>query len=125
VTRFIIRALISAIGLWIATRWIAGIRIDNAGTLVLAGLLLGVVNAIVRPVLVILTLPITILSLGFFLLIVNAAMVALVAWVLPGFHIYGGFWSAFATALVVWIIGWLGSWLIGPRGRIDVRVRRL
>ncbi|HEV7135241.1 MAG TPA: phage holin family protein [Steroidobacteraceae bacterium] len=124
-TRFIIRALISAIGLWIATRWIAGIRIDNAGTLVLAGLLLGVVNAIVRPVLVILTLPITILSLGFFLLIVNAAMVALVAWVLPGFHIYGGFWSAFATALVVWIIGWLGSWLIGPRGRIDVRVRRL
>jgi putative membrane protein len=124
VTRFIIRALISAIGLWIATRWIAGIRIDNAGTLVLAGLLLGVVNAIVRPVLVILTLPITILSLGFFLLIVNAAMVALVAWVLPGFHIYGGFWSAFATALVVWIIGWLGSWLIGPRGRIDVRVRR-
>ena len=124
-TRFIIRALISAIGLWIATRWIAGIRIDNAGTLVLAGLLLGVVNAIVRPVLVILTLPITILSLGFFLLIVNAAMVALVAWVLPGFHIYGGFWSAFATALVVWIIGWLGSWLIGPRRRIDVRVRRL
>lgn len=124
-TRFILRALISAIGLWIATRWVAGIRIDNAGTLVLAGLLLGLVNAVVRPILVILTLPITILSLGFFLLIVNTAMVALVAWMLTGFHIYGGFRSAFETALIVWIIGWLASWLIGPRGRIDVRVHRL
>jgi putative membrane protein len=125
VTGFVLRALISAIGFWIATRWVSGIRIDNAGTLVLAGLLLGVVNAIVRPILIVLTLPITILSLGFFLLVVNAAMVALVAWMLPGFHIYGGFWSSFATALVVWIIGWLATWLIGPRGRIDVHVRRL
>jgi putative membrane protein len=125
VTAFILRALISAIGLWIATRWVPGVRIDNAGTLLLAGLLLGVVNAVVRPVLVILTLPITILSLGFFLLIVNTAMLALVAWMLPGFHLYGGFWSAFQTALIVWIIGWLGSWLIGPRGKIDVNVRRL
>lgn len=124
-TAFVLRALISAIGLWIATRWVHGIRIDNAGTLVLAGLLLGVVNAFVRPVLVILTLPITILSLGFFLLVVNTAMLALVAWMLPGFHIYGGFWSAFAAALIVWITGWLGSWLIGPRGKIDLHVRRL
>ena len=124
-TGFVLRALITAIGLWIATRWVPGIRIDNAGTLVLAGLLLGVVNAVVRPILVILTLPITILSLGFFLLIVNTAMLALVASMLPGFHIYGGFWSAFETALIVWIIGWVASWLIGPRGRIDVRVRRL
>ena len=124
-TGFVLRAVISAIGFWIATRWVHGIRIDNAGTLVLAGLLLGAVNAIVRPILVILTLPITILSLGLFLLIVNTAMVALVAWMLPGFHIYGGFWSAFATSLIVWITGWLGSWLIGPRGKIDVHVRRL
>lgn len=124
-TAFVLRALISALGLWVATRWVPGIRIDNAGTLVLAGLLLGLVNAVVRPILVILTLPITILSLGFFLLIVNTAMVALVAWMLPGFHIYGGFGSAFATALIVWLTGWLGSWLIGPRGRIDVHVRKL
>lgn len=124
-TGFVLRALISAIGLWVATRWVSGIRIDNAGTLVLAGLLLGVVNAVVRPILVILTLPITILSLGLFLLVVNTAMVALVAWMLPGFHVYGGFWSAFGTALIVWITGWLASWLIGPRGRIDVHVRRL
>lgn len=124
-TGFVLRALISAIGLWIATRWVSGIRIDNAGTLVLAGLLLGVVNAVVRPILIVLTLPITILSLGLFLLVVNTAMVALVAWMLPGFHIYGGFWSAFATALIVWITGSLATWLIGPRGKIDVHVRRL
>jgi len=124
VTGFVLRALISAIGLWIATRWVSGIRIDDATTLVLAGLLLGIVNAIVRPFAIVLTLPITILTLGLFLLVVNAGMVALVASILPGFHIDGGFWSAFATALIVWIIGWIGSALIGPRGRIDVYVRK-
>jgi putative membrane protein len=123
-TGFILRALISAIGLWIATRWVSGIRIDDAGTLVLAGLLLGIVNAIVRPFAIVLTLPITILTLGFFLLVVNAGMVALVAAILPGFHITGGFGSAFATALIVWITGWIGSALIGPRGKIDIYVRR-
>ena len=123
-TGFVLRALISAIGLWIATRWVSGIIIDDAATLVLAGLLLGIVNAIVRPFAIVLTLPITILTLGFFLLVVNAGMVALVAAILPGFHITGGFWSAFATALIVWITGWIGSSLIGPRGKIDVYVRR-
>jgi putative membrane protein len=124
-TGFLLRALITAIGLWIATRWVSGIRIDDAGTLILAGALLGIMNAIVRPIAILLTLPITILTLGFFLLVVNAAMVALVASVLPGFHIPGGFWSAFGTALIVWITGWIGSWLIGPRGKIDVYVRKL
>ncbi len=122
---FVARALISAIGLWIATRWVGGIRIDDATTLVLAGVLLGIVNAVVRPIAVVLTFPITILTLGLFLLVVNTAMVALVAGLLPGFHIWGGFWSAFLTALIVGITGWLGSWFIGPRGKIDVYVRRL
>jgi putative membrane protein len=87
--------------------------------------LLGIINAIVRPIAIVLTLPITILSLGFFLLVVNAGMVALVAGILPGFHIPGGFWSAFGTALIVSITGWIGSWLIGSRGKIDVYVRKL
>jgi putative membrane protein len=123
-TGFVLRALLSAIGLWIATRLVSGIYIDDAGTLVLAGALLGIINAIVRPIAIILTLPITILSLGFFLLVVNAGMVALVAALLPGFHIPGGFWSAFGTALIVWITSWIGSGLIGPRGKIDVYVRK-
>jgi putative membrane protein len=124
-TGFLLRALITAIGLWIATRWVSGIQIDDAGTLILAGALLGIMNAIVRPIAILLTLPITILTLGLFLLVVNAGMVALVASLLPGFHIPGGFWSAFGTALIVWITGWIGSWLIGPRGKIDVYVRKL
>jgi putative membrane protein len=123
-TGFILRACISALGLWLATRLVSGIRIDDPWTLVFAGVLLGVVNAIVRPIAIILTLPLTILSLGLFLLIINTAMVALVAWMLAGFHIFGGFWSAFGTALVVWVTGWVGSSLIGPRGKIDVFVRR-
>jgi putative membrane protein len=123
-TGFVLRALISALGLWVATRWVSGVRIDDAGTLILAGLLLGVVNAIVRPIAILLTLPITIVTLGFFLLVVNAGMVGLVAAILPGFHIFGGFWSAFATALIVGLTGWIGSWLIGSRGKIDVYVRK-
>jgi putative membrane protein len=122
-TGFVLRALISALGLWIATRWLSGIRIDDATTLVLAGLLLGIVNAIVRPIIILLTLPITILTLGFFLLVVNAGMVAFVAWLLPGFTI-SGFGAAFGTAVIVWITGWIGSALIGSRGKIDVYVCR-
>jgi putative membrane protein len=123
-TGFVLRALFSAIGFWIATRWVSGIRIDNATTLVLAGALLGIINAVVRPIAIVLTLPITILTLGFFLLVVNTGMVALVAALLPGFRISGGFWSAFGTAIIVGITGWIGSWLIGPRGKIDVYVRK-
>jgi putative membrane protein len=123
-TGFVLRACITAIGLWVATRLVSGIRIDDPWTLVLAGLLLGVVNAIVRPIAILLTLPLTILSLGLFLLVINTAMVGLVAALLPGFRIPGGFWSAFGTAFIVWVTGWLGSSLIGSRGKVDVFVRR-
>ncbi len=123
-TSFVLRAVVTALGLWVATRWVPGIRIDDPGTLVLAGLLLGVVNAIVRPVVILLTLPLTLLTLGVFLLVVNTAMLALVAWMLPGFHLYGGFWTAFQAALIVWIAGWLASWLIGPKGRIQIHIHR-
>ena len=122
-TAFVLRALISALGLWAATRWVPGITINDAGTLVLAGILLGLVNAIVRPIVILLTLPLTVLSLGVFLLVVNTAMLALVAWMLPGFHV-AGFWPAFQAALIVWVAGWLASWLIGPKGRIQIHIHR-
>ena len=112
---FLLRAVISAIGLWLATQWVAGVHVDSVGTLILAGVLLGVVNAIVRPIAFILTLPITILTLGLFLFVLNAAMVWLVAAILPGFHA-PWFVPAFLTSLIVWLTGWVGSWLIGHRG---------
>lgn len=122
-TGFILRALIAALGLWLATEWVNGVSIDSPGTLVIAGILLGVVNAIVRPLAVILTFPITLLTLGLFLLVVNAAMVGLVAWFLPGFNL-AGFWPALWTALIVGITGWIGSWFIGSKGKIEVAGKR-
>ena len=109
-TRFALRAVIAAVGLWIATLLVSGLHITDPMTLILAALLLGVCNAFVRPILVILTLPITILSLGIFLLVINAAMLALVAWVLPGFTI-SGFWAAVLGAIIISIIGLIGSLL--------------
>jgi putative membrane protein len=120
---FIIRGLIAALGVYLATRWVAGISVDDAGTLILAGLLLGVVNAIVRPIAIVLTFPITIVTLGLFLLVINAAMFALVAAILPGMHL-AGFHAAFWGALIVSITGWIGSFLVGSRGRFELYSHR-
>ena len=122
-TRFILRAAIAAVGLWLATEWIQGLSIDTPMTLVVAAVLLGIVNAFIRPLLILLTLPFTVVTLGLFLLVVNAAMLSLVAALLPGMHV-AGFWAAFWGALVVSIVSWIGSMLFGPKGRIEVRVHR-
>ena len=105
---FLLRTALSALGLWIATALISGLRIEGPGTLILAALLLGVCNAVVRPLLIVLTLPVTVLTLGLFLLVINAAMLALVAALLPGFTI-AGFGAAVLGALVVGLTGWIGS----------------
>lgn len=112
-TAFALRAVIAAFGMWLATEWVDGFTIDSAGTLILAATLLGVVNAIVRPLAILLTLPFTVVSLGFFILVVNAAMIALVSALLPGFDIVN-FWAAFRGALVVSITGWVGALITTP-----------
>ena len=112
---FLLRVVITAIGLWVASVWVPGVHIDSTSTLLLAGLLLGVVNAIVRPIAFILTLPITIVTLGLFLLVLNAAMVWLVNKIIPGFHA-PWFMPAFLTSIIVWLVGWVASSLIGQRG---------
>jgi len=116
---FILRGLVAALGLWAATAMLKGFTIDTAMTLILAGLLLGVVNAIVRPFVLLLSLPALIFTLGLFLLVVNAAMLGLVALLLPGFDI-DGFWTAVGGAIVVSIVSWVGSWFIGSRGRVEI-----
>ena len=121
---FLIRALIVALGLWLSTIWVSGVAIDSPTTLVLAGVLLGLVNAVVRPIAILLTLPMTLVTLGFFLLVINAAMVGLVAWILPGMHV-AGFWAAFCTALICSAVSMISSWFIGPKGRVEVIVKRL
>lgn len=119
----LIRTLVVALGLWLASVLVPGIAVAGPWTLLGAALLLGIVNAVLRPVLVLLTLPVTVLTLGLFVLVINAAMLALVAWVFEGFTI-AGFWPALFGAIIVSLTGWLASYLIGPRGRIEVIVVR-
>jgi putative membrane protein len=120
---FLLRLLVGALGLWLASELVPGIEVKGLWTLLGAALLLGIVNAVVRPLLVILTLPITVLTLGLFLLVINAATLALVAWMLDNFTI-AGFWPALLGSIVVSLTGWLASYFIGPRGRIEVIVVR-
>lgn len=119
----LLRLLICALGLWLAAVLLPGIHISGPGTLLLAALLLGIVNALVRPILIVLTLPITVVTLGLFLLVINAASLGLVAALLDGFTI-SGFFSALFGSLIVSITGWIASWYIGPSGRIEVLVIR-
>jgi putative membrane protein len=116
---FLIRAVLVALGLWLATAWVPGVTIDRPSTLLLAGVLLGVVNSIVRPIAILLTLPLTILTLGLFILVINAGMVKLVAWMLPGMHV-AGFGAAFWTAILVSLVSMIGSWFVGGKGRVEV-----
>jgi putative membrane protein len=120
---FLFRGVIVAVGLWVASVWVPGVGIDSPSTLILAGVLLGIVNSVIRPIAIVLTLPMTIATLGLFLLVINAGMVALVAWMLPGMHI-AGFWSAFWAAVIVSLVSIVGSWFIGPKGRFEVIVKR-
>lgn len=122
-TGFFLRVAIVALGLWLATRVLPGLRFDGPGVLLAAALLLGIVNAIVRPIAVILTLPLTLLTLGLFLLVVNAAMLGLVALLLGGFQI-SGFWTAVGASLIVSLTSWAASGLIGNSGKVEVLTSR-
>jgi putative membrane protein len=122
-TGFVLRVAIVALGLWLATLILPGLYFASAGYLLGAALLLGIVNAIVRPIAVILTLPLTLLTLGLFLLVVNAAMLGLVAALLAGFQI-SSFWTALGGSLIVSITGWVASGLIGNNGKVQVITKR-
>lgn len=122
-TGFLLRAAIVALGLWLATRIFPGFVITSPGALIAAALLLGVVNAVVRPIAIILTLPLTLLTLGFFLIIINGLMLGLVALFLGGVQI-SGLWTAVGASLIVSLTSWVASGLIGNNGRIEVIRRR-
>jgi putative membrane protein len=119
----VVRTLIFMLGLYLASAIVPGVTINGTLDLILAALLLGLVNAIVRPLLFLLTLPLTIITLGFFLFVLNAAMFGLVAALLDNF-VVAGFWSAIFGALIVSITSTMASWYIGPNGRYEVFVVR-
>ncbi len=118
---FFVRTLITAVGLWLAGAIIPGIDIETPGTLILAALLMGLVNALVRPIAILLTLPVTVVTLGLFLLVINAAMFGLVAAMLDNFHV-SGFFAALFGWLIVSFTAIVASWFIGPSGRYEVMI---
>ena len=115
---FLLRAAITALALWVASQLLDGMHFATTGKLVIAAVLLGLVNAVVRPIAFILTLPITVVTLGLFLLVLNAMMIGLVAWLVPGFTI-SDFWTAVGGAIVVGLVSWAASTVIGNTGRIE------
>jgi putative membrane protein len=118
---FLVRWGIGTLALWVATAIVPGMEIHGVGNFFLAALLLGFVNAIVRPILVFLTLPITIVTLGLFLLVVNAIMLEIVAWLFDPFVLHS-FGAALLGAAVIGIVSWLTSSWIGPTGRFELLV---
>ncbi|HKI96450.1 MAG TPA: phage holin family protein [Gemmatimonadales bacterium] len=113
------RTVVTAFGLWLADILLPGIRFSGAGPLFLAGLLLGVVNAFVRPIVIILTLPFTLVTLGFFLFVVNGAMILLVAEFMPSFHV-AGLGTAILASIIVGLTGWLANGFIGSRAKMEI-----
>jgi putative membrane protein len=103
---FVIRTLVTAGALWVAVAIVPGLAARDMGALLIAAILLGLVNATIRPVAVILSIPLTILTFGLFLLVVNAGMLALVAALVPSFTV-AGFWSALFGAIVVSLVSGL------------------
>src|SRR3990167_681000 len=110
--RFIIQAVVTMAGLWLSAQIVPGVDFTNNGSLIAAAIILGLVNAIVRPIMVVLTFPITVVTLGLFLLIVNAAMIGLTALFLNGFAV-DGLWAGIGAALVTGGGSWIAGAFIG------------
>ena len=129
--RIVLQVLVNAVALWIAAWILPGLAVANTGTsgletsnatvntvlaFIFIGLIFGVVNAVVKPVVKILALPVTILTLGLFTIVINAAMLELVAMLLHGFNVTS-FWAAILGSIVVSIVSWIGSWFIDSATR--------
>ena len=119
----VIRTLIYMLGLFLASRLLPGVSIEGTGSFILAALLLGLANAFTRPLMFVLTLPLTIVTLGLFIFVLNAAMFGLVAAMLDNFQV-AGFWSALFGAIIVSVTSTFASWTIGPDGKYELLVIR-
>jgi putative membrane protein len=94
---------VTSLSLWVASLMFHGISFSSKKSLLISALLLGLVNAVVKPVIIILTIPLTLITFGFFLLVINALMMMLVSALVPGFRV-SGFWTAFFASIVVTVV---------------------
>jgi putative membrane protein len=117
---FVFRWAATTISVMVASSVIRGIRYDTVAALIGASLLLGILNAFVRPILLILSVPLILVTLGFFILILNGLLLLVVPSVVVGFHV-DSFWSAFWGAIVISIVSWiLSAFFRGSDGRVHV-----
>ncbi|MBI2262152.1 MAG: phage holin family protein [Caulobacterales bacterium] len=114
--RFIVQFLVTCLALWLAAQVVPGVAFSDTTTLLLAAVLLGIANAVVRPILTVLTFPLTIITFGLFLLVVNAAVIGLVAALLGGFMV-DGLWAGIGAAIVTGVVSWIAGWFIGGDAR--------
>ena len=119
-TAFVIRWLVTTIAVLVAAHLIPGVSYDGWGALLGASLLLGIINAFVRPILLLLSLPWIIITMGLFIFVINALLLLLVSKIVPAFQV-AGFWSAFFGAIIISLVSWiLSSFFRGSDGRIHV-----
>lgn len=115
---FIIRWLILSAGIWVAAWLVGGIHLEGWESTLLVGLILGLLNALIRPFLVLISIPLLVVTFGLFMLVVNTALLGLTAWIAGKFDSIlfsiDGFWDAFWGALIITIIGWLVSIVVKP-----------
>lgn len=120
----IVRWIISALGVLLISYLFDGIEVKGVGWAFITALFLGIFNALIRPVLLILTLPINVLTLGLFTLVINGLMLWLTGSLLAGFNVHG-FWPAIGGALILSLISMAASSLIGGKGRVEaIEMRR-
>ena len=116
--RLLVAWAINVAALWIADALFDHVRIDGTTAFLVGGAVLAIANTVFKPVLTLLTLPVIVVTLGFFLLVINIAMVALAEWIAPDFAV-DGFWAYVGTVIVVWLVNWAAHALIDelePRG---------
>jgi putative membrane protein len=120
---FLLRVLVNAVAIYLVATIVPGIGVDGLLTALGAGLVLGLINAIVRPVLILLTLPVTLVTLGLFLVVLNAFCLWLTAQLVRGFEVHG-VWPALFGALLISVVSWLLTAFVSDRGRVVVITRR-
>jgi len=116
VSRLVIAWAINLAGLWAANAVWDGVAIEGLEAYLIGSAVLGIANAVLKPLLKVLTLPLIIITLGFFYLLINIAMIALAEWIAPNFSI-DGFWTYVGTVAVVWAVNWIGDQVLGDMER--------
>src|SRR6059036_2456814 len=110
--RLVVAWGVNALALWLADALWSSVTINGWWAYIIGAAVLGVANAVIKPILAVLTLPLIIVTLGFFYLVINIAMIGLAEWIAPNFSV-DGFWSYVGTIVVVWAVNWIGDQVLG------------